>query len=201
MQNSLYLLRHGQLEKQQVLAGSTDFSLSDFGLEQLLEAKNKLPKIQHVYSSPLKRCLMFADSFAKEHSLALTPSNLVKEMDFGDWDGLAFKSLWQDTSHHSVTIGDFWQDPWNNTPPHGETMELFTARVDQWWLQWLTQKPLGNSLLVSHAGVIKHILARVVNLDIKQNHQLTVFDIPYAALIRVDVFFDENNQAFPKIVF
>lgn len=201
MQNTLYLLRHGQLEKQKVLAGTTDFSLSEFGLKQLKEVANKFSEIQTVYSSSLSRCQNFAADFAQEQGLTLNVSCLLKEMDFGDWDGLPFEELWLNTQHNEVTIGDFWQDPWSNPPPNGETMQHFTQRVDKWWTQWLTEMPIGNSLVVTHAGVIKHLLARIVGLDVKKNYQLSVFDIPYAGLIKVDVFFDENHQAFPRIVF
>lgn len=201
MQHTLYLLRHGELETQQVLAGSTDFSLSSYGLQQLQEVAHKLPEIHTIFSSPLSRCQHFAAIFAQEQGLMLDVSCLLKEMDFGDWDGLPFADLWKNTQNNKVGIGDFWQNPWENTPPNGETMHSFTLRVDQWWQQWLKAMPQGNSLVVTHAGVIKHLLARIVGLDVKTNNQLSVFDVPYAGLIKIEVYFDERHQPFPRIIF
>jgi alpha-ribazole phosphatase len=200
LQNTLYLLRHGELEQKHVLAGHSDLLLSSVGEQQLVEKVKELPQINQLFSSPLARCYIFAQLFAKQQRLTLQTSALLKEMNFGDWDGLPFETLWQTTSTEQSRLGDFWQNPWQHTPPNGETMAEFTQRVDCWWQTWLTQKPAGNSLAITHAGVIKHLLARVVGLDIKQSQHLSVFDIPYAGLIRIDVFHEEQ-QAWPKIIF
>ena len=200
MQNTLYLLRHGELEQKHVLAGHTDLLLSSIGKQQLAEKVKLLPPINQLFSSPLARCCTFAQQFAKQHQLILQTSSLLKEMNFGDWDGQPFETLWQSTSTEQTRLGDFWQNPWQHTPPNGESMAEFSQRIDSWWQTWLTQKPAGNSLAITHAGVIKHVLARVVGLDIKQSQHLSVFDIPYAGLIRIDVFHEEQ-QAWPKIIF
>ena len=200
MQNTLYLLRHGELEQKHVLAGHTNLLLSSFGKQQLAQKAKVLPRINQLFSSPLSRCYAFAQQFAKQQQLTLQTSVLLKEMNFGDWDGLPFEILWQSTASEQTTLGNFWQNPWQHTPPNGESMAEFSQRIDLWWQTWLTQKPAGNSLVITHAGVIKHLLARVVGLDIKQSQHLSVFDIPYAGLIRIDVFHDEQ-QAWPKIIF
>ena len=200
MQNTLYLLRHGELEQKHVLAGHTDLLLSSMGKQQLAEKVKQLPQINQLFSSPLSRCCAFAQQFAKQQQLSLQTSSLLKEMNFGDWDGQPFETLWQSTSTEKTTLGNFWQNPWQYTPPNGESIAEFSQRIDLWWQAWLTQKPAGNSLAITHAGVIKHLLARVVGLDIKQSQHLSVFDIPYAGLIRIDVFHEEQ-QAWPKIIF
>ncbi|MGJ8692287.1 MAG: histidine phosphatase family protein [Thalassotalea sp.] len=220
-QQSLYLLRHGKIEQAGVLAGHTDFPLSAEGYQQMLQQLEKLPSINQVICSPLTRCRAVATEFSKQQKIPLQLEPAIKEMHFGDWDGQSFEELWQNTKTlKGCGIGDFWQNPWQTPPPNGETMAAFTARVNNWWQQWLTltpklEMPSANSaidnspsanssintLVISHAGVIKHLLALIIGLDIKQNQQLNVFDIPYAGLIRIDVYFDENNKAWPKIVF
>lgn len=200
MQNVIYLLRHGELIEKGILAGHSDIPLSEFGLQQLITKTNSLPAIDHIYCSPLKRCALFAEQFSKQHQIPLTQTSALKEMDFGEWDGVSFEHLWQSSGIGHVTIGDFWQDPWLNTPPNGESMQDFALRIDQWWQAWLADKPKGNSLVVTHAGVIKHLLARVMNLDITSNQQQNVFEITYASLIKINVFHDEQ-QAWPSVVF
>ena len=190
------------IEKANVLAGSSNFSLSVLGHEKMTKRLATIPALDHLISSPLKRCAQVAEEFAKQKQLSLNLAPQLKEMHFGDWDGQSFENLWQQTPNSSdCTIGDFWQNPWQNTPPNGESMQAFTERVRRWWQQWLEARFVGNTLVISHAGVIKHLLALIIGIDVKQNQQLNVFDIPYAGVIRIDVYFDENNQAWPKVVF
>lgn len=208
--NTLYLLRHGKLKQQKVLAGHTDFTLSDEGQQQLINATLSLPKINQIYSSSLSRCALFAMQLATEQKVPLLITDSLKEMNFGDWDGKTFESLWleknkQDTNNGdniNIHIGDFWENPWKNPPPNGETMVQFTQRIDDWWQTFLCEEKKDNSLLISHAGVIKHLLARIAGLNITKAESLQVFDVPYASLIRIDITHDEEQQkSWPKIVF
>lgn len=198
---SLFCLRHGQLEQQHVLAGHTDFLLSKYGHKQLNYAVTTLPDIARIYSSSLSRCSLFAEQLSLQNNIPLTVTDSLKEMNFGDWDGKNFDTLWEKSSASSgVSIGDFWQNPWLNSPPNGETMVQFTARIDCWWHNFLQQPQQGNSLLISHAGVIKHLLARVTKLNINQSELLNVFNVGYAGIVRIDITYDEQ-QSWPTIVF
>lgn len=200
--HSLFCLRHGQLEHKQVLAGHTDFLLSKKGWQQLSNAVSKLPRIARIYSSPLKRCSLFADELSVNKSIPLEIDTSLKEMNFGEWDGQLFAHLWQKPIvNQAVSIGDFWENPWLNSPPNGETMQQFTKRVDTWWQCFINNPQQGNSLLISHAGVIKHLLARVAKLNIKQPELLNVFNIDYAGVVRIDITYDEHERAWPSIVF
>jgi len=197
-----YFLRHGELELQNVLAGRTDYLLSHKGFQQLHDAVAGLCDITTVTSSPLKRCKLFAQQLANTRQLPLNVDSAIAEYDFGDWDGQSYKTLWQQSS--SPTIGDFWQNPWQVTPPNGESMSKFYSRVETWWQQFLAMistQYTGPHLVITHAGVIKQLLAIVCQLPRESLISQNVFSISYAGCVCVDVYIDEQGEAWPKIVF
>jgi len=200
-QRTLYLLRHGEIATPGILAGKTDVALSDKGYQQLWQATQQLPKISYCTSSPLQRCQKFAAEFSLKNNIKLELEPNIKEMNFGDWDGKLYQALWQDEKgEKQVTIGDFWQDPWQHNAPNGECMTDFTCRVDTWWQQWLANQNEGNTLVVAHGGVIKHLIARVLNMPIPGTAHMSNIDVPYAGVVKVAVYTDEQGKYWPKIV-
>jgi len=198
----VYFLRHGEIARPGILSGQIDVGLSEQGLEQMRQASAELIHLNAIYSSPLKRCSVHADYLANQHSLHVHYYNALKEFNFGDWDGQDYQQLWQQTS--KPHIGDFWQHPWQVKVPNGESMADFYARVEAWWhtfLQSLCESKHEQSLVISHAGVIKQILAIVCQMPKQSATHLNVFHLPYAGLITLDVYIDEQGQAWPKIVF
>lgn len=189
-----YFLRHGELATKNHLAGHTDFNLTPTGYQQMTNATARLD-IDRVLSSPLSRCLEFAETYSASKSLPLeTPSNL-KEMNFGDWDGKSYDVLWQ---MPKPNIGDFWQSPELYAPPNGESLVEFQSRVITWWQQMLAEKFEGNSLVVTHAGVIKQIIASV--LALKSSDHFAHLKIGYGAIVTVEVYWDDNHQPWPSLV-
>lgn len=207
-------MRHGELQQKGCLVGRSDFLLSAVGQQQMENKFTQLltqdKTINQIITSPLSRCCMLAKQAATKFHIPLITEPAIQEMDFGDWDGATFHSLWQQESadHH---IGDFWENPWQYSPPNGETMYDFSARIQAWWLslhQHLkNERAIKNTtqenscIVVSHAGVIKHILALITGLNIKENKQLTVFDVPYGGVIKIVVYYDNEHKPWPRIVF
>lgn len=198
---TLYLLRHGEIATPGILAGKTDVALSEFGHKQLSQTTDSLKSISRCISSPLVRCHEWASQYCQKQNLQLEVESNLREMDFGDWDGKRYQALWQMTDQSATSsIGDFWQDPWQNQPPNGETMASFVTRVDHWWNDYLTTNTLQNMLVVTHAGVIKHLLARVLNLPIPGTVHMASIEVPYASLIKISLYRDENGKVWPKLV-
>lgn len=208
---TLYLLRHGEIATPGILAGKTDVALSSNGFSQLSQATDALIDIQRCISSPLIRCLAWASAYCQQQNLFLDVDDQLQEMDFGDWDGQGYQSLWANTEQASGhSIGDFWQNPWQHQPPNGETMTSFVNRVDSWWHDFCCQnsslqssnaeKKLENTLVVTHAGVIKHILARVLNLPIPGTDHMASIDVPYGCLIKISLYRDEYGKVWSKLV-
>ena len=141
--------------------------------QQLLEATNTLPDISHCFTSPLIRCHEFALEYCQDNDISLQVSAQLQEMNFGDWDGQSYQTLWQAAptlDKITPTLGAFWQNPWQCLPPNGESMENFISRVDDFWqslLKSLSETHVekgesSNTLVFSHGGVIRYLLAKVL---------------------------------------
>ncbi|MFM9785729.1 histidine phosphatase family protein, partial [Streptomyces scabiei] len=83
---------------QNVLAGRSDFELSEKGVQQLEDTVAGFCDITSVTSSPLKRCKLFAQQLANTRQLPLNIDSAIAEYDFGDWDGQRYEVLWQQSS-------------------------------------------------------------------------------------------------------
>lgn len=96
----LYLIRHGitsgNLEGKYI--GTTDLPLCEEGEDAIssLAALDVYPKVQKVYSSPLKRCLQTADIIYPERLLKRIDG--IAELDFGEYEGKTQAELQSDES-------------------------------------------------------------------------------------------------------
>ncbi|TMP29565.1 histidine phosphatase family protein [Pseudoalteromonas rubra] len=199
MQQILYFIRHGEPLETGRLLGSTDMPASERGNEQVYAQLQACGAITQVISSPLLRCQTVAHAFCETAGLPIQVDPRLNEMDFGDWDGQSYEALWQSTQ--SPGIGDFWQSPWQYTPPNGEPMSVFHQRLVDWWQQF-TARPSSESVaIVTHAGVIKQLLAIWLGLPEGFDTHLSRLEIGYAKMIKVSVFCDETGHVWPKVVF
>jgi len=212
----LYLLRHGEIATPGVLAGKTNVVLSELGRKKVSQAIISLENIDRCISSPLIRCHDSASLYCQQKNLPLEVESKIQEMNFGDWDGKRYQELWRINSQLNVSqlsinqlntspvtasaIGDFWQNPWQNQPPNGETMNNFVTRVDHWWQKFCAENKSQNTLVFTHAGVIKHLLARILNLPIPGTAHMTSIDVPYATLIKISLYRDESGKVWSKLV-
>lgn len=188
---NLFLLRHGETTYPSSLAGHTDFLLSERGESQIAETLTNIP-FETCVSSPLSRCCLPAEAFCQKHNLDIVIEPKIMEMNFGDWDGLPYDKLW---SLPRPNIGDFWQSPFQHTPTNGESFEQFVSRIDSWW-QLFVKNIEQDTLVMTHAGVIKVLLALILS-EQKTPEQIakiaTTISIDYAQAIKVTVF---NESGF-----
>ena len=97
----LYLIRHGitrgNLEGKYI--GTTDLPLCEEGEDAIssLAALDVYPKVQKVYSSPLKRCLQTADIIYPERLLKRIDG--IAELDFGEYEGKTQAELQSDEKY------------------------------------------------------------------------------------------------------
>lgn len=192
-------MRHGELAETNVLAGHTDFVVSEAGLQHMRSSAYGLA-VNRCITSPLKRCQRFAKEFAMNQNLQLVNEPAIKEMDFGQWDGKPFSELWQ---MPSPNIGDFWQAPNQITPPNGESLAEFGQRIEQWWhdqLQNFTATSEDeNVLVVTHAGVIKHIFGLLFGFNNDANFY-NKLNINYGSIVTVKVCSDAHHPPWASLV-
>jgi alpha-ribazole phosphatase len=157
----LELLRHGETELGGGLRGSIDDALTAAGWAQLRAAVAEAGPWDRLISSPLQRCARFAEELAAQHGLPLSLEPDLQELHFGAWEGRSAAELMQT---NAVELGLFWSDPYGFTPPEGEPLLAFETRILS-ALQRLQARHVGERLLlVTHAGVIRLLLARARGL-------------------------------------
>ncbi|WCE32482.1 histidine phosphatase family protein [Vibrio sp. SCSIO 43137] len=189
------LLRHGLPEGDNCFRGHTDFAITDKGLQQMRRSVEPLCNFEVVVSSPLSRCADFAAEYANEHQLPLQLEPGWMEINFGDWDGEEKDTVWQ---HSQQTLSRFWDDPWNTTPPNAEPLIDYDKRINAAWGQLLEQHKGKSVLLVTHGGVIKQVMRQIMQMPENEKY-LHRLNIPYAALVAISVYHDENGKQWPRL--
>jgi len=193
---TFYLMRHGKCEGGDILRGHTDVSLSESGRKQMFDAIEAADiSFDHIISSPLRRCCEFALRLYLNREVPLKLEDGFKEMNFGDWDGETLESLYQTSAG---PIEAYWKNPWASTPPDGETMLDFEARIDRAWESILNQHRGKSLLLVTHAGVIRHLMANALGVSGVAGIY-TQLSLAYAAIVKVTVYTTPQGKHFPQL--
>jgi alpha-ribazole phosphatase/probable phosphoglycerate mutase len=188
------LLRHGEPLGGAKFRGYTDDPLSEQGWAQMRAAVRGESRWQVVVSSPLLRCAEFAAEFAASLNLPLETEERLKEIGFGEWEGRTSEELMKSAPD---CLDLFWRDPARYTPPGGEALEAFAARVTASWRDTLARHAGKRILLVAHGGVNRVILCHVLQIPLQNMFRLQV---PFAGRSRVRVL-GGGAEALPQLVF
>ncbi|WP_183935599.1 histidine phosphatase family protein [Sphingomonas sp. BK481] len=176
----LHLLRHGAPELTGRMLGRTDSPVTAEGMAACL-ARAKSLHFNTLVSSDLMRSQAIADAIGRERGLAPTTDARWRELDFGDWDGLAAAEI------DSAALQRFWDDPDGAPPPGGERWSDLVARTTD-AIEDLTPE---TSLIVTHGGAIRAALKSLCGFGLRE---LWAFDLPYAALITLRIWPDRTAQ-------
>jgi alpha-ribazole phosphatase len=173
--SQLFLLRHGVTTGHGRYCGSTDVALTQEGWRQMWAAVEG-GEWDRIVSSPLQRCREFAASLAERYGLPLHDDTRLRELHFGEWEGLSVDEL---MTKQPEALRLFWKDPGRHAPPGAEQLNEACARVLSFWheaLRWETEERV---LAVTHGGPMRILRAELTALP---KHRLLEIDVPYAAL-------------------
>ncbi len=164
---TIILVRHGRThltESKRISGrGGENPGLSDLGREDahkvakaLAEIGNSGPwshltPVSAIISSPIRRTLDTAHIISNELSLGVDVIEDLAEISFGDWDGHTndeVKSKWASSFKE-------WQGSWTVTPPNGESLETFDARVQAARREVLSDYAGKTVAVVSHVMPIR----------------------------------------------
>ena len=177
----LDLLRHGETELGGGLRGSLDDALTAKGWEQMRAAVQALGPWDRLVSSPLQRCARFAEELGERLGLPVQLEKDLQELHFGAWEGQSAAALMETDAQ---ALGLFWADPYGFTPPEGEPVIAFSARVLA-AVDRLHQAYAGERvLLISHGGVMRLLLAQARGLP---REQLLTVEVGHGALFSLRV--------------
>lgn len=175
----LELLRHGETELGGGLRGSLDDALTAKGWAQLREAVVDAGPWDRVVSSPLQRCARFAEELAEQRGLPLSLEADLQELHFGAWEGCSAAELMH---RDAEALGQFWSDPYAFTPPQGEPLLAFEARVLAALARLQAQHNGQRILVLTHGGVMRLLLARARSLP---RHELLQVNVGHAERFRL----------------
>lgn len=149
-------LRHGETIKGQCYLGRTDAELTDHGWCQMEDTLQDISISDYdvVITSPLVRCKAFAERWVElqaSDTVFLTTDSLIKEYDFGLWDGMTAADIMM---HWADELAAFWRSPEQYPPPEGELITEFFQRL-QVFLNAQLVSENHRVLLITHGGVIK----------------------------------------------
>ena len=164
----LILIRHGKTAGNllgRYIGSRTDEPLCDEGREGL--AGKKLPEVERLYVSPMKRCVETAEilwpGFDRKKMQKVTD---LRECDFGDFENKNYKELSGNGDYQA------WIDSNGTLPfPNGESMDAFKSRCLEAFArivedvsgaeqEWIASGKTGifRAGIVVHGGTIMAIL-------------------------------------------
>ncbi|MBR9727947.1 histidine phosphatase family protein [Shewanella intestini] len=189
------IMRHGLPEQADCLLGRTNPPLTTIGWQQMYRSSAAL-EYDLIISSPRQRCSAFAQQLAQQHQCPCELDDAWQELDFGDWDGMKIQQLWlQD----ELGYPQYWQQPFVYSPPNGESSQQLLSRMTR-AITTLAVKHTGKRLLIiSHAGVMRMALAWLLNTHQQRNPHLSRVELDHAAILRFNVFIDQDEQQWPQL--
>ena len=153
-------IRHGEPEGGSMYRGSAiDHPLSEKGWEQMRTALGEACHWDVIVSSPLQRCLAFAEALGRKHHLPVETEQEFREVGFGSWEGHTREEiLAQDPEGYAA----FYRDPVHCRPEGAEALPAFGRRVAGAFERTLSRHSGQRILVVAHAGVIRAAMGHVL---------------------------------------
>lgn len=174
------LIRHAQPEDDARgrCYGRLDVGLSPTGTEaaERLAIGLRGLSLDAVYSSPRRRAVQTAELLG-----APRVDDRFGELDFGELEGKTYEDVERD---HPRLFRHWMESPTEVRFPGGESWADLQARVDAGVADLLASS--GETIaVVTHGGVVRAVLARVLGLA---DERVFAFDVGYARVSVVDWF-------------
>jgi probable phosphoglycerate mutase len=182
---TIFLVRHGSTDHlgHRISGRMAGVGLNAAGREEAERVARRLAfeDVVALYASPLQRTGETAAPIAAALSIEAQPDERLLEIDFGEWTGKAFTELEGDA---------VWRD-WNTArattrAPGGETMSEVQARLADFVAEVRRRHPGGRVCAVSHADVIKALLADALAFSMDQHGALEISPGSVSALCAGD---------------
>ena len=157
---TLDLIRHGEPVGGTKYRGWLDEPLSERGWAQMRDATADPEPWDLILSSPLRRCHEFALELGQRLGLEVRVDPRFKEVGFGAWEGQTGEQI---RVADPTALQRFYRDPVHQRPAGAEPLEDFQHRVTEAMLECLDTHSGRHLLLVTHAGVIRTLIAHALS--------------------------------------
>ena len=179
MTTQIDVIRHGEpVGGRRYRGHGVNDPLTEKGWQQMWGAVADCSDWQHIASSPLSRCLDFAQQLSKKLKIGYSVDDRLKEIGFGTWEGLTPDEI---IANDIDALKQFYKDPIRNRPEGAEPLASFSSRV---WDAYedISRKHVNEKvLIVGHAGVIRAITANILGMDL--NHVYSNLKIEYGGIV------------------
>ena len=181
------LIRHTEVDEKyhKKYNGHIDIGLSAKGQTQSRELGKYFydQEFDLVYCSDLKRAKDTLSAFRQAKDAIYTAK--LREKSWGKHEGLSFDEI---TAQNEIVYENFkqWIDALD-----GEPYEKYIERIESFFFEFLPTQNAKDVLIVTHAGVIRVLIALVQGLSLEDAFCI---DIPYSSYI----IYDTNLQIINK---
>ena len=186
------VIRHGEPEGGRRYRGyGVNEPLTEKGWAKMWASIPEQVPWDIIVSSPLARCLDFAQALAESANIPCIVEDDMKEIGFGVWEGLTPEEILADDSE---ALNHFYKDPVHNRPEGAEDLDAFSQRV---WnaYQAIASTHKGKHIrIVGHAGGAGAIAAKVLHMSLDDVD--SSLGVEYAAIITTVI----NEGSPPKLV-
>ncbi len=196
----LVLVRHGETfwnEKQRVQGCDSDIGLNNLGIKQAKSIALYLrdTDIVAITSSPLKRALDTAQMIAQHHNLSVNIDNRLKEIAFGELEGLFLPNL---HTTFSKFLMSWWQHGDMEPLPGGESFSGLQTRAWKAVETQISKNVNGITVIVSHYFVIMAIILKFLGLSVEH---LMKFKLDLGSISIIEVASQGNRLVTFNSVF
>lgn len=167
----LLLVRHVTAEGNGRFQGQRDVPLSKIGRQELglLCEKCARHPVRAVYSSDLRRARETAEAVACKLGLEVEVRPALREIHFGEWEGLT----WNQIAERHPRLASQWMKRFPLQPiPGGEPLREFKKRIAAAVSDIAAANRGHCALIVTHAGVIRFTLGKVLGLPARNLFRL-----------------------------
>jgi alpha-ribazole phosphatase len=183
MKMRLLIVRHGLTtwNTEGRFQGQTDVPLNHTGRRQAAALAKRLAgeQIDAAYASDLSRAWETATTIIAQHDCPLHPEPGLREMSFGDWEGLTYAEI----QERDAQLLAHWEaDELTVSAPAGETLQQIAQRVQSVLARLIANHPEGTALLVAHGGSLQVLLCQALGLPLQSYWQ---FHLDQASLSEV----------------
>ncbi len=161
---TFYIIRHGETEWniKKLIQGQKDSPLTENGLKQAKEIAKELKKIKFdiIFSSDLLRAKRTAEIIAAEHNLAVETTKLLRERNFGNYEGKLSKEIFKafDQLINTLTVEQMFRYKEN---PDVESDEEIATRLITFLRETAISHARKKILVVTHGGIMKALLIKL----------------------------------------
>ncbi|KJR98062.1 MAG: hypothetical protein VR65_21370 [Desulfobulbaceae bacterium BRH_c16a] len=183
LKKTVHLLRHGDTGLQGCYIGRTDVPLSPEGLLQVGRTASLLRQenIDRVFCSPMLRCRQTSELLDLGSPCECHES--LKEIDFGRWEGKRFEEI---VENDAALVTSWTNEPDSFCFPEGESIAGFRQRIALFKEMLITEHE-ERMLLVTHGGVIRHLLCLMLGLPMEK---YLIFDVQPGCFCSLQVYSD-----------